>query len=483
MGKWKKKQRICFECGDYFSRSGNFTWCENCDTAYFIRRSRWAHGDKYNYSLSEYTRSFDKLKIICPFHGIFEQIPQSHIKGHGCIDCVEKRKHTNQTFIKKAVKAHGKKYDYGQVDYITSLRKVRIRCRIHGLFEQTPSGHFSGQGCPECANRKKLTGVTFIKKAREVHGEKYNYKEARYIDRNTKIRIGCGKHGFFLQVPKDHLAGHGCPTCSGNKKHSTATFIEKAVLVHGEKYDYKKVSYANRRAKVKIICPVHGVFAQTPASHLEGSGCIDCAGKRQYTTKTFIAKAIETHGNRYDYRHVEYVGNDRKVKIRCRIHGIFEQRPSNHFGGQGCPECHGRKKITGASFIERSKEIHGEKYDYKEVKYIDRSTRVRIGCGKHGFFLQVPKDHLAGHGCSKCSGNMKGSTATFIEKAIIVHGKKYDYKEVSYVNNTTSVKIICPEHGVFSQVPKSHIKGCECPECAILTRIRKLSEYRLKNKK
>ena len=116
---------------------------------------------------------------------------------------------------------------------------------------------------------KKFTREEFIRRAKEVHGDKYDYSKLEYVDTKTKVCIICPEHGVFWKFPYDHLGGGGCPKCSAYGKEE---FIQKAREVHGDKYDYSKVNYVNSYTKVCIICPEHGEFWQKPNSHINGSG-------------------------------------------------------------------------------------------------------------------------------------------------------------------------------------------------------------------
>jgi very-short-patch-repair endonuclease len=138
---------------------------------------------------------------------------------------------------------------------------------------------------------------------------------------------------------------------------------------------------------------------------------------------------------------------------------------NNHLNGQGCPDCGGTKKLTKEQFIEKANKIHGNKYDYSKVEYINNKTRVCIICPKHGEFLMRPNDHLSGHGCPDCGGTKKDSTESIINKFKKIHGDKYDYSKVNYFNAHTNVLIVCPIHGEFPQSPHDHLKGCGCPKC------------------
>lgn len=265
------------------------------------------------------------------------------------------------------------------------------------------------------------------------------------------------------------------------KKSTTEEFIKMAEVVHGGKYDYSKVNYVNIDTKVCIVCPEHGEFWQTPYKHIRRKqGCPKCAG-RGMTLTEFIDKANDVHGDKYDYSKTDFslVKNIEKDKvcITCKKHGDFWQLPSSHLNGCGCFKCgkesFGRKisevnRMPLEEFIYRANKVHNSKYDYSMVSYITTNDKIRIICPEHGEFLQRATAHLnKGNGCPKCHPNHKMSTLEFIDKAKKIHGEKYDYSKVDYINNTTPVCIICPEHGEFWQRPNSHISRKQgCPKCA-----------------
>lgn len=189
----------------------------------------------------------------------------------------------------------------------------------------------------------------FIEKAKLIHGEKYSYRNAIYLGSKEKIEILCIEHGLFWQEPRNHLAGFGCKKCgynnvSKNLEYSLEEFISKSNTIHNNKYDYKYVIYSGSKNKVKIICPTHGEFLQTPASHMVGKGCYKCgktnmSDKLRYTTNTFANKAIEKHGGKYKYSKSCYRDSKEKIEIICERHGSFWQIPKSHLEGMGCPRC------------------------------------------------------------------------------------------------------------------------------------------------
>ena len=185
-----------------------------------------------------------------------------------------------------------------------------------------------------------MTRDEFIQRAIAVHGSKYSYTLVDYVNIKTKVKIICPDHGVFEQTPDKHIHGKcGCPQCAGNVRLTTDLFIQKARAVHGDKYDYSLVVYKNNRELMPIICPEHGVFYQSALNHLAGKGCSLCANNVLLTTEAFIQKAKVVHGDVYDYSEVDYHGNRKPIKIVCSVHGGFYQIPYAHLSGSGCPLC------------------------------------------------------------------------------------------------------------------------------------------------
>jgi hypothetical protein len=188
-------------------------------------------------------------------------------------------------------------------------------------------------------------------------------------------------------------------------------------------------------------------------------------------TEEFIEKARKVHGDRYDYSKVEFVKAKEKVCIICPEHGEFWQLAKLHLKGHGCAicgriSCKTKRSKTLNVFLSEAKNIHGDKYDYSKVNYINAMTPVEIICPIHGAFWQRPNDHIhRKYKCKKCARNNRMTTTDFIEKARLVHGRKYDYSKVRYVSTKNPVTIICPEHGEFEQRPEHHLKGCGCKAC------------------
>jgi hypothetical protein len=266
------------------------------------------------------------------------------------------------------------------------------------------------------------------------------------------------------------------------KKLSTEQFIIKAREKHGDKYDYSKVEYQNNTTNIIIICKEHGDFLQQPSNHLMGKGCKKCGGRTIENTEEFIDKSIELHGDKYDYSKVEYNRTNQKITIICKKHGEYQQYPMVHIRGNGgCKEC----KKTSLSlintktidkFINDALLIHGNKYDYSKVNYKNNKTQIIIICKEHGEFLQQPNNHLTGSGCIKCSGTYKYSNEEFINKAIELHGDKYDYSKVDYLGMNVKITIICKKHGDFILYPIKYLhRKQECPKCLLIKKYSKVS--------
>lgn len=182
----------------------------------------------------------------------------------------------------------------------------------------------------------------------------------------------------------------------------TELFINKAKVKHNGKYGYELVDYKNSQTKVKIICPEHGVFEQRPNDHIQGKGCIDCAGLRKKTTESFIHEANNIHKGRYNYEQARYSGANSRISIICYTHGLFQQQAGDHLKGIGCAKCAKVGRLNTEDFIIRASDYHGSTYDYSKVAYKNMHSKVEIVCKKHGSFYQTPHNHLKFSGCPGC---------------------------------------------------------------------------------
>lgn len=252
---------------------------------------------------------------------------------------------TKAEFVQAARKVHGSKYDYAPLKFKALWVKGVLLCSAHGEFEIMLGHHLGGRGCQKCSQEaRRMTYSDFVAKARATHGKRYIYPDKAIDGAKKPALIVCRIHGDFYQSPSNHINGQNCPSCSRGLG-STEGFIKKAKEAHGERYDYSKTRYYKSRIKVSIACRIHGEFEQYPYVHTSGSGCPECAGytgtrtNTKLTNEEFIGRSIKRHGERYDYSKVDYKGSKRKVTIICRSHGEFEQLAASHMRVSGCPKC------------------------------------------------------------------------------------------------------------------------------------------------
>ena len=357
-------------------------------------------------------------------------------------------------FLKKARETHGDKYNYVKFDDIAVSKKIKIICPIHGEFEQVIYAHLRGQGCPKCVGKRRgYKTEDFIRDAKEKFGNRFDYSKTIYTGRRNKVCIICKElmsennpTGEFWQKPFTHLASTtGMPfTGKRGKKYNSITdrksielktleFIEKAKNIHGDKYDYSKSNYVGCNQKICIICPIHGEFWQTPSNHLKGCGCSKCARISKITIGEFIKKANKRHNNKYDYTLNNELKESEKIKIICPIHGEFEQYYHHHLQGHGCPLCSNNKKYTIEEFIKKAREIHGNKYDYSKIKYINNHTPICIICPKHGEFWQTPSSHLNNCGCPLCNeSKLENEISLFLKRNGILYERQKEYDKIKF---------------------------------------------------
>lgn len=270
-------------------KSGNgCPLCKKIDKNQFLLRAREKFGWKYDYSKAEYVDFHTKICIIHPVHGEFWQTPESHLKSKSGYIGKEK-KNVKQTRFEKFVNefsssVYGREYDYSKTKLTTKGSKITIICPEHGEFQQRAETHMKGGICPKCRNiMNRSTKENFIKKAKKVHGDKYDYSQVDCVDSQTKVAIIChekdaigNEHGIFFQKPNSHLQGHGCPQCSGHKKTTEQWIGEAKRMFPLGKYTFEKTKYTHARDKVVVTCAEHGDFLTLPRDFLRGHGCPKC---------------------------------------------------------------------------------------------------------------------------------------------------------------------------------------------------------------
>ncbi len=243
-----------------------------------------------------------------------------------------------------------------------------------------------------------------------------------------------------------------------SKKLTQKEVIERFRKVHGDKYDYSKVEYVNTTHKVCIICPIHGEFWQSPATHFKG-GCKKCGDakmakkQKKKSKESFVFRAKKVHGDKYDYSKVEYILMRKKVCIICPTHGEFWQTPDHHLQGRGCKKCQyadikKAKSFNSEVFIKQAKKVHGDKYDYSKVEYINAKEKVCIICPTHGEFWQIAEVHAyIGCGCPKCA-NVESQGEVDLSEYIKSLGVKVETRNRKILGNGWELDIVIPDYKI-----------------------------------
>lgn len=325
-------------------------------------------------------------------------------------------KMTYELFELKAKEIHNDKYIYYQ-DYKKSNIKVKITCKECGnTFYQTPNNHLSGKGCLICSRKqkhstKKKTFTEFEKESSIVHKGKYVYHQD-YMNNKTQVTITCPIHGDFYQSPNDHLAGHGCQKCWGEKlskqqTYTTEEFIELANKKHNNGYEYCS-KYKNGAEYIDILCKKCGnVFKQIPYAHLNGQGCPYCGKEKigntlRKTFDVFKEEANSVHNGKYKYFD-EYINSKTKIKIECPTHGIFYQEPQSHLMGKGCPLCNSSHTENEIRQLLIENEIYFE--EQKRFNWLEKQSldfylpKYNIGIECQGIQHFKPIDFFGGEKC------------------------------------------------------------------------------------
>ncbi len=264
-----------------------------------------------------------------------------------------------EIFEKEANKKHDKIYSYIEDTFKNMTTPMSIKCQKHDIFNQKPSKHLHGQGCPKCIGRG-LTKKEFITESQLKHNNKFTYlidgDDNLIIKKVNKIKIKCPKHDIFEQTPSKHLYGQGCPKCNPSCKDDKSSFIEKFTKSFPEKiFDFEKIDYIDSLTKIKVKCDKNHLFEIRPNDLLHGHGCKLCANvNSSLMLKTSLNDLKEQiynlRGNDVDTSKVTYYGTDTKCVFICNIHNFeYMQRPHNLLQGKnGCSQCLKSKQYSNA---------------------------------------------------------------------------------------------------------------------------------------
>lgn len=351
------------------------------------------------------------------------------------------KKTTNADFLKRSIVKHNNKYTYPE-EFIDYDCDIVVMCPVHGKFKVNSGRHMNGQGCIKCSKCYRRTQSEFVDSANLIHNFKYTYPE-KFVSVSKKIVIECPIHGNFTQLVSDHLKGFGCEKCSKTFKKTHEDFIKNAKLIHGDKYDYSLIKYVDVCTKVEIVCKEHGSFYITPNKHINcKNGCAKCSKNHRLSFEEILDKFKNVHGDRYDYSLSidNYKNTYTPIKIICSEHGIFLQRPAKHMSGGNCHKCVGNNIKSLHEAVNKFKEIHFNRYSYDTLislgdRFIKGSEKVLVACKKHGDFLVNVRDHIDGVGCNKCNTS-KGeiSIENYLIRNKIEYKTQYKFEDCKNIN-------------------------------------------------
>lgn len=331
-----------------------------------------------------------------------------------------------------------------------------------------------------------LTQEQFIADCNEKHGlDTYDYSEVIYVRGRDRIKVICPKegHGPWHPEARKHRAGTGCRKCYIEGKRITkAEMLKRFIDAHGDTYSYDFSNYNGAASSIQIKCPLHDWFPQICEVHSTGVGCPDCgsiktAESRRMSFAEFLTRSIERFGEKYHFIENSWSGINQRIGYICVKHGMKTMLASAHLKSPtGCKECSTEQRglstrLTQHQFIQRSKLVHKDKYDYTLTKYQGSDVKVDIICPEHRVFRQNPSTHLSGAGCKRCADIEIGkkrkeqSEEGFWSQVEAVHGNTYDLSKVVYNGVTEDIIVGCSVHKNFTIQAGSFKNGRGCKEC------------------
>lgn len=257
---------------------------------------------------------------------------------------------TADQFLETVRGIHGDKFDYSKVAFTNMQGYLTVTCPTHGDFSPRAVDFFRGSGCRKChdltRNTNKITPFeVFVERAREAHGDLYQYHRESYKTFSAKTKITCISHGDFWQTGRSHTTHGGrCPKCL-NRNVDVREYLNIASTKHQGRFTYPSIEkeYETLGSLITITCPTHGDYLQTAGQHLKTEfSCRSCATQGNLTTTSeFVEKARSVHGDTYDYSKVLIGSTSRdRVEIVCKKHGSFWQSAVMHTSaGSGCSAC------------------------------------------------------------------------------------------------------------------------------------------------
>ncbi len=379
-------------------------------------------------------------------------------------------------FLKEVEKKFPNKFDTSKVSFSKTDRNIILICKKHNLeFLQNRNFVLKREGCPLCKSENQRKGADeFLFKAKEIHGDRYDYSKVIYVDRMTPVTIICRKHGPFMQTPNNHVdKKQNCKLCYYDSRRTNQQivkneaseelreqFINKMENKYGVgTYDYSKVIYYHSTLPVTIVCPKHGEFSATPHFLLRSkcNGCRKCHRERDDVKLEYIRKARLLHGDKYDYSKLNM--NSLYVEIYCKVHKKwFTQRKVNHLQYSGCRDCYvSGFKYTQEEFISKLKNMYGDEVlKYDKVKYKNYLKPVTLTCIIHGDFEKIASEALRPSKfntiCPVCNSasTLENKIMEILNKLKITYIREYKIKDYvySYDFYLPEFKTIIEAHGI-----------------------------------
>ncbi len=364
------------------------------------------HGDKYDYSsINPADKILAKTKIsirckLCSHEWTPTVTNHIHHK-RGCPSCAGKAKWTYDKFMEKAKKIHGDKYDYSMIDptsFVCKSTKIPLKCNICD-YRWSPTIHnhiYDKSNCPNCVNRLNWTYEKFIKRALEIHANKYDYSQINPEDitnLTSRLNIKCNICMYEWNTPLSSHINHkrGCPNCAGNAKWTTDRLLEVVTEIHGDKYDYSEVvnvEIENETTRIPITCNTcFHKWETTIANHVNNkSGCPSCSGKLPWTLERFVDAAKKIHKDMYNYDKItaeHIVDSQSRIPVvcnKCKLEWTVVL--NSHINSKtGCPHCRSSK---GEIACRRVLDDLNVNY---QPQYIIEENRIRINKYKYDFYF------------------------------------------------------------------------------------------------
>ena len=392
------------------------------DTASFIKKANIIHNNKYDYTKTIYADNKTKVTITCLEHGDFNITVDGHlVSERGCPICAKNNiKLNNKDILTKFNIIHNNKYKYPNFSHNTVYDYINIECPEHGLFSQKTMLHLRGHGCPKCADIVYST-EDFIKKSKHKYPNKFEYNKTIYKKYNENIIIKCNIHGDIIQTPANHFLV-GCPGCNTLEKNKLylKQFIEKANIIHDNKYDYSKSKYEGRFSKTQIICSIHGDFFQSVGDHLQGCGCPKCAHENMYFHSS------------YENEIIKFISSIYKKEI------IQGYRIENKEIDIYLPDLNWGMEINGSywhSHLHKSKEYHFEKN-----KLFNKYNINIFHIWEHDWINPIKKEIIKSMICNKLKLNKDK-----------IYARKCEIKEIT----SNTYKEFCNKNHIQGHSPTS----------------------------